>query len=219
MGSHLCAIAMLRQDAWTAAVSRHVPHPLCSRVLMLKPNVGEMVLTSSPLNFLRIVVFPALSSPLHESCWGWKLLLFIYVQRWQCVCLAVLLAHWLAISRHTAVNSRDTQNIRGVGLRCNRFLDFFCNCNHIRILPRKSRHVAKLAELKGYRIRSLISFSFCFSFLKIFLKPIATASLKLCRENLMTLIFFFFLLVLCTKFQQTSSHREPGSVWPTSPAH
>lgn len=39
-------------------------YPLCSRVLMLKPSVGEMVLTSSPLNFFRIVVFPALSRPL-----------------------------------------------------------------------------------------------------------------------------------------------------------
>lgn len=39
-------------------------YPLCSRVLMLKPKVGEMVLTSSPLNFFRMVVLPALSSPL-----------------------------------------------------------------------------------------------------------------------------------------------------------
>jgi hypothetical protein len=40
------------------------PHPRCSRVLMLKPSVGEMVSTSSPLNFLRMVVLPALSRPL-----------------------------------------------------------------------------------------------------------------------------------------------------------
>lgn len=39
-------------------------HPRCSRVLMLKPSVGEMVSTSSPLNFLRMVVLPALSKPL-----------------------------------------------------------------------------------------------------------------------------------------------------------
>ncbi len=31
---------------------------------MLKPRVGEMVWTSSPLNFLRIVVLPALPKPL-----------------------------------------------------------------------------------------------------------------------------------------------------------
>ena len=31
---------------------------------MLKPSVGEMVLMSSPLNFFRIVVLPALSRPL-----------------------------------------------------------------------------------------------------------------------------------------------------------
>jgi len=31
---------------------------------MLKPKVGEIVSISSPLNFFRIVVFPALSSPL-----------------------------------------------------------------------------------------------------------------------------------------------------------
>lgn len=39
-------------------------HPRCSRVLMLKPSVGEMVSMSSPLNFLRMVVLPALSRPL-----------------------------------------------------------------------------------------------------------------------------------------------------------
>ena len=39
-------------------------HPLCSTVFMLKPKVGEIVLMSSPMNFLRMVVFPALSSPL-----------------------------------------------------------------------------------------------------------------------------------------------------------
>ena len=39
-------------------------YPLCSKVFMLKPKVGEIVSISSPLNFFRIVVFPALSSPL-----------------------------------------------------------------------------------------------------------------------------------------------------------
>lgn len=43
---------------------RGLIYPLCSNVLMLKPSVGEMVLTSSPLNFFRMVVLPALSSPL-----------------------------------------------------------------------------------------------------------------------------------------------------------
>lgn len=32
---------------------------------MLKPNVGDTVLASSPLMRFTIVVFPALSSPLH----------------------------------------------------------------------------------------------------------------------------------------------------------
>lgn len=45
----------------------HARYPLCSSVLMLKPSVGEMVLMSSPLNFLRMVVFPALSRPLHAQ--------------------------------------------------------------------------------------------------------------------------------------------------------
>ena len=41
-------------------------HPLCSNVLMLKPKVGEIVSISSPLNFFKIVVFPALSNPLNS---------------------------------------------------------------------------------------------------------------------------------------------------------
>jgi hypothetical protein len=36
-------------------------------VLMLKPNVGLMVVISSPLIRLTIVVFPALSSPLQQT--------------------------------------------------------------------------------------------------------------------------------------------------------
>ena len=39
-------------------------HSLCPRVLMLNPNVGSIVLISSPLNFFKIVVLPALSRPL-----------------------------------------------------------------------------------------------------------------------------------------------------------
>ena len=42
--------------------------PLCSSVLMLKPRVGEMVSMSSPLNFFRMVVLPALSKPLNNNC-------------------------------------------------------------------------------------------------------------------------------------------------------
>ena len=34
---------------------------------MLNPNVGSIVLISSPLNFFKIVVLPALSSPLLNS--------------------------------------------------------------------------------------------------------------------------------------------------------
>lgn len=39
-------------------------YPLCSRVLMLKPRVGEIVSMGSPLNRFKIVVLPALSKPL-----------------------------------------------------------------------------------------------------------------------------------------------------------
>lgn len=39
-------------------------HPLCSNVFILNPKVGDIVSISSPLNFLKIVVFPALSKPL-----------------------------------------------------------------------------------------------------------------------------------------------------------
>jgi len=39
-------------------------HPLCSSVLILNPRVGDIVLISSPLNLFKIVVLPALSSPL-----------------------------------------------------------------------------------------------------------------------------------------------------------
>jgi len=39
---------------------------LWSNVLMLKPNVGSIVLVGSPLYFFNIVVFPALSKPLME---------------------------------------------------------------------------------------------------------------------------------------------------------
>jgi hypothetical protein len=36
----------------------------CINVLMLNPKVGLILVISSPLSFLRIVVFPALSRPL-----------------------------------------------------------------------------------------------------------------------------------------------------------
>ena len=42
-------------------------YPLCSSVLILKPRVGDIVVMSSPLNFFRIVVFPALSRPLNNK--------------------------------------------------------------------------------------------------------------------------------------------------------
>lgn len=48
-------------------LGRGSPHPRCSRVLMLKPRVGEMVSMSSPLNFFRMVVLPALSRPLGQQ--------------------------------------------------------------------------------------------------------------------------------------------------------
>ncbi len=37
---------------------------------MLKPNVGEIVSIASPLNFFKIVVFPALSRPLRTQGGG-----------------------------------------------------------------------------------------------------------------------------------------------------
>ena len=46
-------------------------HSLCSRVLMLNPNVGSIVLISSPLNFFKIVVLPALSRPLSTVSRKW----------------------------------------------------------------------------------------------------------------------------------------------------
>jgi hypothetical protein len=39
-------------------------YPSYSIVLMMKPNVGLTVLTSSPIIFFTMVVLPALSSPL-----------------------------------------------------------------------------------------------------------------------------------------------------------
>ena len=41
-------------------------YPLCSKVSMLNPKVGDIVSMSSPLNFFKIVVFPALSNPLYS---------------------------------------------------------------------------------------------------------------------------------------------------------
>ncbi len=43
------------------------PHPLNAMVLILKPNVGLIVVMSSPFNRLTMVVFPALSSPLRDK--------------------------------------------------------------------------------------------------------------------------------------------------------
>ena len=50
-------------------VNEHIlifAHSLYSTVFMLKPNVGEIVLMSSPMNLFSMVVFPALSSPLYS---------------------------------------------------------------------------------------------------------------------------------------------------------
>ncbi len=41
-------------------------HPRYSSVWMLKPSVGLMEWMSSPMNFFRMVVFPALSKPLRQ---------------------------------------------------------------------------------------------------------------------------------------------------------
>ena len=42
------------------------PYPRCMSVLMLNPSVGMISSMSSPLNLRRMVVLPALSSPLGE---------------------------------------------------------------------------------------------------------------------------------------------------------
>lgn len=41
-------------------------YPRCSKVLILNPSVGDIVSIGSPLNRFKIVVFPALSKPLHN---------------------------------------------------------------------------------------------------------------------------------------------------------
>lgn len=50
--------------------------PRCSSVLMLKPSVGAISVMSSPLNFFRMVVLPALSSPkewpIHHRSSHWR---------------------------------------------------------------------------------------------------------------------------------------------------
>lgn len=55
-----CISFVMRSDGQTT----YLP---CTNVLILKPMVGLMVEMSSPLSFLRMVVFPALSRPLLAS--------------------------------------------------------------------------------------------------------------------------------------------------------
>jgi hypothetical protein len=55
---------MLRQFCTVDIQTTYLP---CTNVLILKPRVGLMVEMSSPLSFLRMVVFPALSRPLFAS--------------------------------------------------------------------------------------------------------------------------------------------------------
>jgi hypothetical protein len=45
-------------------LERELTHPSYSIVLIMNPNVGLTELTSSPMIFFTIVVFPALSKPL-----------------------------------------------------------------------------------------------------------------------------------------------------------
>ena len=71
---------------------RYLSYSLCSRVLMLNPSVGSMVLISSPLNFFKIVVFPALSRPLRNvkvKIIGWHLVSLISSFDW---------VHWVQYS-------------------------------------------------------------------------------------------------------------------------
>ena len=62
---HMCAGETLPARIIQAiAVIKFNTHPLYSSDLMLKPRVGDIESMSSPLNFFKIVVFPALSRPL-----------------------------------------------------------------------------------------------------------------------------------------------------------
>ena len=59
------------QSVTENAVSRcpNVPsttHPSCMNVLILNPSVGLTAMKSSPLSLFKMVVFPALSSPLRR---------------------------------------------------------------------------------------------------------------------------------------------------------
>ena len=56
-------IMFANNSAFMVYYSAHI-YPLYSKVLMLKPSVGDITDISSPLNFFSIVVFPALSKPL-----------------------------------------------------------------------------------------------------------------------------------------------------------
>lgn len=58
------AASFCNVDGQTEGQTTHLP---CTNVLILKPMVGLMVEMSSPLSFLRMVVFPALSRPLIAS--------------------------------------------------------------------------------------------------------------------------------------------------------
>lgn len=98
-----------------------ITYSLCSSVLMLNPNVGSIVLISSPLNFFKIVVLPALSRPLS------------------------------AVSR----NKSKTE-----------FLQCIFMINDIFHFQK-----ALVNTTKGYNIKILISFSFCFIFFKIVRSP------------------------------------------------
>jgi len=63
----ICLLEVVPPIRAKGALSAHIPYiesVACANVLILNPNVGLTLRMSSPLSFLRIVVLPALSSPL-----------------------------------------------------------------------------------------------------------------------------------------------------------
>lgn len=69
---------------------------------MLNPNVGSIVLISSPLNFFKIVVFPALSSPLWHVV---KVTIEYFVLSNQLISLQFRPFQWFNFQKHDFENA------------------------------------------------------------------------------------------------------------------
>jgi hypothetical protein len=76
-GQYICSVCIFHHQPLplVTSVSR-TTHPSYSIVLIIKPSVGLTLLTSSPMIFFTIVVFPALSKPLVPSAFSRSLLSF-----------------------------------------------------------------------------------------------------------------------------------------------